>query len=126
MLVSDRQTEGFTLIETMVAMLVATVVLLALAQMLITGIRVNQQSEHRMDGAALAQSTLSNAVAQASSAGYASGTITFPSIPSGQAVITVVPSPTVAGQGTDVRVVFTWDEHGSTKTINLYSHLVTQ
>jgi len=126
MLRSDTQQKGFTLIESMVAMLVASVALLALGQLLITGIRVNQQSEHRMDGAALAQAALSNAAAQASSAGYPSQTITFSNIPSGQAVITVVPNPTVVGQGTDVRVVFTWDEHGSTKTINLYSHVVTQ
>ncbi|MDQ6956116.1 MAG: prepilin-type N-terminal cleavage/methylation domain-containing protein [Mariprofundaceae bacterium] len=126
MLASKMQQKGFTLIEVMVAMLVSSVVLLALGQMLIVGMRSNQQSEHRMDGVALAQSALSNAVAQASSAGYAGGTVTFSSIPSGQATITVVPNPTVAGQGTDVRVVFTWDEHGSTKTINLFSHLVTQ
>jgi len=126
MLASDTHQKGFTLIEVMVAMLISSVVLLALGQMLITGIRFNQQSEHRMDGVAMAQSALANAVAQASSAGYTGGAVTFPSVPSGQATITVVPNPTVAGQGTDVRVVFTWDEHGSTKTINLYRHLVTQ
>jgi len=122
----SEQQKGFTLIETMVALLVSAVVLLALGQMLITGIHANQHSEHRMDGAALAQSVLANAVAQASNAGYVSGVVAFPKIPSAQATITVVPSPTVAGQGTDVRVVFTWDEHGSAKTINLYSHAVTQ
>ena len=121
-----EQQKGFTLIEVMVAMLVSAVALLALAQMLITGMRFNQESEHRMNGAALAQSALSNAVAQASSAGYTSRVVNFSSMPSAKAAITVVPSPTVAGQGTDVRVVFTWNERGSTKTINLFSHLVTE
>jgi len=128
MLISKSEQKGFTLIEVMVAMLISSVALLALGQMLITGIRVNQQSEHRMDGAALAQSALSSAAGQASVAAYTGGTITFStsSLLSAQAVVTVVPNPTVAGQGTDVQVVFTWSEHGATKTINLYSHVVTQ
>lgn len=118
--------KGFTLIEVMVAMLIAAVVLLALGQMLIVGMRSNQQSEHRMDAAALARSTLSDAVAQASSAGYAGGTVSVPGVPSGQAVITVTPNPTAAGQETKVHLVFTWKEHGVTKTINLNSYTVTQ
>ncbi|MBL4759780.1 MAG: prepilin-type N-terminal cleavage/methylation domain-containing protein [Mariprofundaceae bacterium] len=126
MLETKMQQKGFTLIEVMVAMLVSSIVLLALGQMLITGIRFNQQSEHRMDAAALAQSALSNAAAQASSAGYAGGVVLFSNIPSGKATITVVPNPTVVGQGSDVRVVFTWKERANTKTINLYSHVVTQ
>jgi len=121
-----REQKGFTLIEVMVAMLIAAVVLLAMGQMLITGMRSNQQSEHRMDAAALARSALSDAVAQASSAGYAGGTVNYASVPSGQAVITVVPPLTVTGQETKVRVVFTWKEHGITKTINLNSYTVTQ
>jgi len=121
-----REQKGFTLIEVMVAMLIAAVGLLAMGQMLITGMRSNQQSEHRMDAAALARSALADAVAQASSVGYASGTVNYTSVPSGQAAITVTPSPTVVGQETRVRVVFTWAEHGSTKTINLYSYTVTE
>jgi len=120
--------KGFTLIEVMVAMLIAAVVLLALGQMLIVGMRSNQQSEHRMDAAALARSALSDAVAQASlaSANYTSRTVSYTSVPSGQAVITVIPSPPTSGQETKVRVVFTWKEHGATKTINLNSYTVTQ
>jgi len=123
-----REQKGFTLIEVMVAMLIAAVVLLALGQMLIVGMRSNQQSEHRMNAAALAQSALADAVAQASlaSLNYTSRTVSYTSVPSGQAAITVIPSPPVQGQETKVRVVFTWAEHGTTKTIKLYSYTVTE
>ncbi|MFQ5581203.1 MAG: prepilin-type N-terminal cleavage/methylation domain-containing protein [Mariprofundaceae bacterium] len=125
MLALKRQ-EGFTLIEIMIAMFIAAVLLLAMGQMLITGMRSNQQSEHRMDASALARSALSDAMAQAASAGYAGGTVNFTSVPSGVATITVIPNPTVADSSVDVRVVFTWSERGATKTINLFGHAVTR
>jgi len=121
-----RGQDGFTLIEAMVAMLIAAIMLLAMAQMLITGMKTNQQSEHRMDAAALANSAMANAIVQASNAGYSGGVINYTSVPSGKATVTVAPSPTVVGQEVMVNVVFTWKEHGKTKTINLFNHAVTE
>ena len=123
----SSQQSGFTLIEVMVAMLIAAVVLLALGQMLIVGIRANQTSEHRMNAAALARSVLSDATAKAASAGYPGETLpVVPGVPSGKAVITVSPNPTVAGQQTSIHVHFTWAERGKTKAIDLSSYTVTQ
>ncbi len=51
---------GFTLIETMVALLVIAVALLALGGLLVQGMRTNEQSEERMDAAAVSQAILSD------------------------------------------------------------------
>lgn len=140
---------GFTLIETMIAMLVASIVLLALANMLIMTIRTNQQSEHRMDAVAKAQSILSNIEANvapnfvlgtniaASSARYlayrqlcspgnlgAQGTCPGGSTQSIYTpTVTLSQSPVFSGLVL-VGVSLVWQEHGVSKTVSLTSQVM--
>jgi prepilin-type N-terminal cleavage/methylation domain-containing protein len=53
---------GFTLIETMLAMIIIAVGLLATASLLIGSIKHNSGSEHRMDSAAVSQALLAEYV----------------------------------------------------------------
>jgi len=52
---------GFTLLETLVTMVIVSVGLLAMAQMLLVTMKQNSQSEARMEGAALAKNLLTEA-----------------------------------------------------------------
>ena len=122
---------GFTLIEVMVAMLIAAVVLLALGNMLITAIRTNQQSEHRMDAAATAQSIMANLSTRATTLNYtqtAANTEAQAQLPAGSIYtpsILINPSPVVAGSAM-VTVTLAWQEHGANKTMVLHSEVWAQ
>jgi len=124
---SHRQ-KGFSLIELLIAILVVSVGLLATMSMLITDVRVNQSSEHRIDSSGIAQSVLQQAIAQASyvSNNYASNTFSVVNIPGGQATVTVSPSPATTVGLTHLRVVLSWQEHGVTKQVELRGRAVTR
>lgn len=149
MILSAKQ-DGFTLIETMVAMLVASIVLLGLGNMLIMTIRTNQQSEHRMDAIAKAQSILGNIKASVApnfvvgtdttvgSARYLAyrqlcspgnsgvqGTCPVGSRESIYTpVITLGQSPVPLSGLILVGVSLVWQEHGVSKTVSLTSQVV--
>jgi len=131
--------QGFTLIELMVSVLIASVVMLALGTMLITAIRSNQTSEHRMDAAAVAQSVLANIAGRAVTAGYVQGAFPCPApgTPTAQCdaeaqlvnkpwftpTITLTPATTVTGEVTVV-VQLGWNEHNIAKSVTLATQVV--
>jgi len=121
-----RDEEGFTLIETMVAMLIVAVGLLAMANMLIVDIKANHVSEQRMDMAALAQSAMAN-IEQNAVVGYTATTaaadVTAQLGAGITPVVTLNPDPLVQGP---VGIVLTlqWDNRGSTKSVTLRHRVV--
>jgi len=142
-MILKTEQNGFTLIETMVAMLVASVVLLGLANMMIMTIRTNQQSEHRMDAVAKAQSILGNIKANvapnftlgsAQSLAYMQlcspgNTGVQGTCPNGSKesiytpTITLGQSPVIGGLIL-VGVSLVWQEHGVSKTVSLTSQVM--
>lgn len=133
----NRQ-EGFTLIESMAAIVIVAIGMLAMVTMLLMAMQVNQASEHRTDAAGVAQSVLENISVRAAIAGYTSanarndattqlgaGSIYTPSV--GHATFpdfVVIPSPTSAGGSADIVVSLNWSEHGVDKNITLRSRVV--
>ena len=61
MLKNKNAMSGFTLLETLVTMVIVSVGLLAMAQMLLVTMKQNSQSEARMEGSALAKNLLTEA-----------------------------------------------------------------
>jgi len=145
-LTSHDAERGFTLIESMVAMLVAAVVLLALGSMLIMTIRTNQQSEHRMDATAKAQSIMANLTARAKTLNYTQANAQAAAyqqlcslgntgvqgaclVGSRESIytptITLNSTPIAAGLvRVQIQVQLAWQEHGANKTVNLISQVV--
>jgi len=64
MLIKKSIEQGFTLIEAMVTMLIVSVGLLAMASLLITAIKVNQDNEMRLDASAKADAIANYAITQ--------------------------------------------------------------
>ncbi|MDX8403607.1 MAG: prepilin-type N-terminal cleavage/methylation domain-containing protein [Mariprofundaceae bacterium] len=122
--------QGFTLIELVVSVLVASVVMLAMGNMLITDIRSNQTSEHRIDAAAVAQSVLANISARTATAGYLQATAQAAAVaqlvnkPWFTPTITLNPTPTVAAGAVTVTVQLAWNEHGINKNVTLTTQVV--
>ncbi|MDX8411381.1 MAG: prepilin-type N-terminal cleavage/methylation domain-containing protein [Mariprofundaceae bacterium] len=123
-----RREAGFTMIELMFALLVASVGMLAMVSMLDTDMRSNQTSEHRMDASGISQSILQQAIAQASVAtnSYATNTFAVANLPGGQATVTVTPSPATVTGPTHVRVELSWQARGVKKQVELRGRTVTQ
>ena len=149
-LMLNDKLRGFTLIEVMIAMLVASVVLLALGSMLVMSIRTNQQSEHRMDAVAKTQSILSSIEAniapnfiignattlgsaqyvayhQLCSPGNSGSQGTCP-VGSAESIYTptvaLSPSPVPLSGLVTIAVTLAWQEHGVNKTVTLTSQVV--
>ncbi len=139
-----RKEQGFTLIETMIAMLIGGIVLLALGGMLTTSIRTNQQSEHRMEAVAKAQSimayvsakitpnyTQTTARSQARQQLCAPGNIGLVgACTAGRresiytSVVTLTPTTVPLTGSVGVHVQLAWTEHGMNKTVSLSSQVV--
>jgi len=129
--------KGFTLIEVMVTIVIVSIGMLALAGLLITGIKVNANSETRMDASGLAQGIMSRLSIQAAAAGFtqAQATTAAQNILAARysaagtnkgynPTVTMLPSTTVTGF-TSIIVRLQWDDHGSTKQVELRSGVVT-
>jgi len=138
------------MIELMIAVLVVSIGMLAMASMLDTDMRTNQTSERRMDASAMTQSIMQEAVSRASVAGYAGVTLTSRNPPAGTdvsylpltrfggntaateatAVVTIASSlggaTSQANSASHVRVVLSWQERGVQKQVELRGQAVTQ
>jgi len=121
---------GFTLIETMIAMMVSSIMLLGLAGMLITTIKTNKTSESRMTAATTASSIISKIEASAvATPGYSQATANNDAtalLPAGSSYTpTVTMTPAVAIQGHEHIVVqLAWMDHGVPKNVSVQSQVV--
>ncbi len=135
--------KGFTLVELMVALFIAAVGMLAMANMLFVGMRSNQTSEHRVDAAGIAHSVLANVSARALTSGYTSAKARSDAVSQigpnpiqGQAPMfspslnaqafpdfQVSPDPTQSGP-VDIVVSLNWMERGRQKNITLRTRVV--
>jgi len=126
-----QKQKGFTLVETMVAMVIVSIGLLAMASMLITGIKTNAASEHRMDAAATAQSLLLSARGfagnrannEASVQTAVNALLNADSRYKDNVTVTLNPSDTSATVGSyrSVKIQLSWNERGDTKSVALQS-----
>ncbi|MES0371047.1 MAG: type IV pilus modification protein PilV [Mariprofundaceae bacterium] len=135
---NERPSEkGFTLIETMISMLIVSIGLLAMAGMLITSIKANHASEIRMDASALAQSLMSRVSAKARTAAYSASTATSDAgeflgekfnvngLNGGYKTTVLLNATTVSGSFAMITVKLEWDDHGSMKNVTLLSGVYT-
>ncbi len=129
-----RSEKGFTLIESLVALVVISISMLALASLLIGNMKSTTQSERKIDYSGLAQSAMNNMVAlvKANGTGYtqASAQTALTSQMANvtdlySAIVTLNPTPTVQGT-TAINVQFSWMIRGDTKTLTLRSAVVTE
>jgi len=133
----DRE-KGFTLIEAMVTIVIVSVGLLAMASLLITGIRANAGSEARMDAASLAQSIVSRIEMKARALPYSQATANADAqamlgsrynaggLAGGyNPVVVVSPTPVATGNFTSIIVRLQWDDHGQMKQVELRSGVRT-
>jgi len=129
-----RCEKGFTLIESLVALLVISISMLALASLLIGNMKSTTQSERKIDYSGLAQSAMNNMVAlvKANGTGYTQAnaqtalTAQMANVTDlYSAAVTLNPTPTVQGT-TAINVQFSWMIRGDTKTLTLRSAVVTE
>ncbi|GMQ99909.1 MAG: hypothetical protein BMS9Abin18_0738 [Zetaproteobacteria bacterium] len=127
--------QGFTLIELMVSVLIASVVMLALGGMLIIGIRSNQTSERRMDAVGLAQSLMIDATAQSlgsvstppagnQNTAILNVTSNIVIVPDNPPVGWAQPLPLSGTGGVTISVTINWNERGIAKNVTLNSRTV--
>jgi len=124
---------GFTLVEALVAMVIISVGVLAMATMLITGIKTNHVSEQRMDMAAIAQSVMTNIESRVA-AGYtqtsantaaAAQLANIANITNKSSTITFSPNATLVTQtGSNITVQLDWTNRGETRSTILRSRVV--
>lgn len=122
--------KGFTLIESMVAMMIVSVGLLAMASLLITAIKVNQDSELRMDASAKADAIVNYAITQvranvdvytADLQAVADTMAVAPFTPS----VVLTTSPTVNCIYNNITVQVGWTLRGVTKSVIVNSGAMT-
>jgi len=131
--------KGFTLIEVMITIVIVSIGMLALAGLLITGIKVNADSEARMDVSGVAQSIMSRVSVPAAAAGYLQATAQTEAEtilatrwsgnanPSGvlyTPTILLSPATTVAGF-TSIIVRLQWNSRGQNHQVELRSGVAT-
>jgi type IV pilus assembly protein PilV len=120
---------GFSLIETMVALLIITVGMLGTASMLIAGIKANSVSEERMEIATLAQSVMANIESQVvvgytQTAANAAAAAQLANIPAVTSTITFSPNTTLIQGSSDIAVQLDWINRGDTRSVILRSKVV--
>jgi len=122
----NMKEKGFSLIETMVAIVIVAVGILAMASMLITGIKTNHVSEQRMNMAALAQSAMENLeqrLVATNTAAIAEGFVTAQLGAGVTPAVTLSPDPLVQGPA-GVVLKLDWVNRGVTKSVVLRNRIV--
>lgn len=144
----NQKQKGFTLIEAMVTMLIVSVGLLAMASLLITAIRVNHNSEVRMEAATTAQSIMSHLVTQVTANAYkkidpsateaeAKATAEAAATTDAQNLlaskykadriggfnpVVVLSGPSAVNQFTNIEAILEWSDHrGDTRSVSIRS-----
>lgn len=127
--------KGFTLIEAMVTMLIVSVGLLAMASLLITAIKVNQDSEMRLEASSTARAVLTASILQVRSTvgltqttmqANAAGLVDSSKYDTTTGTwLTLTPDPTVDCGFSDVSVTLTWTLHGVPKSVKVHSGAMT-
>lgn len=134
--IHDIEQKGFTLIEAMVAMLIVSIGLLAMANLLITAIRVNKTNEVRLEASSLAQSTMAYYISQVReqspftpALNFAGGDPLPPTLANTTGYDTPVvifnPAATVECQFTNIEVKLPWTMYGQTKSVTIRSGAMT-
>lgn len=127
----NRESErGFTLVESLVSMLIISVIMLGLAAMLVVSIKVGHANEQRMRAVTVAESIVDDirtrakqlnyttAQAQALAASRLQGTAYTPKVTLTPA--TVVPGPVA------IHVELSWKDHGKTRNVSVDSQVVAE
>jgi len=133
MLIHNKKSDkGFTLIEAMVAMLIVSVGMLAMATLLITIIKVNHGSEKRMDASTTAQTIVTHLITQVrttaglTQADLQTNAVNLLADKANVFTPTVVTSATTAGCGfTDIALTLSWSDLGVNKRLVLQSGAFT-
>ncbi|MES0371420.1 MAG: prepilin-type N-terminal cleavage/methylation domain-containing protein [Mariprofundaceae bacterium] len=124
---------GFTIIESLVALVIISIAMLALGSLLIGNIKSTMQSEHRIDHSGLAQSAMTNMVSLVKSGGVgyteataqAALTSQMANITDINATVTLNPTPTLEGI-TVVTVQLNWTIRDDPKTLTLLSAVTSE
>jgi len=134
--IHNIEQKGFTLIEAMVAMLIVSIGLLAMANLLITAIRVNKANEVRLEASTLAQSTMAYYMSQVRESppftpalNFAVGDPLPPTLANvagyDTPVITFNPAATAECQFTNIEVELRWTMYGQAKSVKIRSGAMT-
>lgn len=121
--------KGFTLIEAMITMLIVSIGLLAMASLLITAIKVNQDSEMRLDASTKAESIANYATAQVRSAVVTQATLqayadTTVQSPFTATVLLQQSTPVNCGYH-DITVTVTWTLRNAPKSVTVETGAMT-
>jgi len=129
MLIKKNIEQGFTLIEAMITMLIVSIGLLAMASLLITAIKVNQDNEMRLDASTKAEAIANYATAQVRSAVVPQATLQAHASTTVQPPFTTTvllrPSPTVDCAYHDITVTVTWTLRNAPKSVTVETGAMT-
>ncbi len=134
MLIKKSVEQGFTLIEAMVTMLIVSVGLLAMASLLITAIKVNQDNEMRLDASSKADAIANYAITQVRTTVdlYASTLQTkadaMAKAPSNNVFtpsVALSPNPTKNCKYHNIDVTISWTLRGAAKSVVVHTGAMT-
>jgi len=134
MLIKKSVEQGFTLIEAMVTMLIVSIGLLAMASLLITAIKVNQDNEMRLDASSKADAVANYAIASIRTTAdlYAStlqtaadAMVKAPSNNVFTPTIALNPDPTQNCKYHTVDITISWTLRGNPKSVVVHTGAMT-
>jgi len=116
----NRRTEGFTLLEILIAIFILSFGILAVASMQVSSIRGNGMAGRLTEGTQLACDRMEELMSRSyTHSDLTAGTHTDPSPPSGYTVTWNVTDDSPITDTKTVTVTVTWTDHGVQKTATL-------